>query len=199
MFRTPIGTKYTKAYEKYGVSHKTLAWKSKQAQLIRFKQLIDGLEIKGKHVLDVGCGFGDLVDYLEKVGKAASYTGVDITPQFIDKSKKHHPEHSFYCCDYFKHPVDESFDIIICNGVLNGNVEDVINVREKAIEVMFDHANEVVAFTMAGSHHQPENKDTNRVWYADSIEITVFCASLTKKLVLKQQYRPKDFTIQMFK
>ena len=44
----------------------------------------------GRRCLDVGCGFGQLARALDAIG-AAHVTGIDVTPQFIERLRQRHP------------------------------------------------------------------------------------------------------------
>jgi SAM-dependent methyltransferase len=76
----------------------------------------------GKKVLEVGCGAG--YDAYEFCRKLAIYTGVDITPENIERTKKHLGLFGFNAdirlgdAEKLDFP-DESFDIVFSNGVLH--------------------------------------------------------------------------------
>jgi SAM-dependent methyltransferase len=189
---------YQEKYKKYGVDPKSLCWHQKGAAHQRFRVLWAEIDFNQRSVLDVGCGFGEMGKFLLKRYKGVKYTGVDIVPEFIEEAKKHLLDVSFEICDYFAHPMEKKFDIVIASGTLNSNVEDNIGFRKKAIKVMFEHTKRILAFNMLGAHPQPaSNKDSN-IWFADSIEILKYCMSLTRRVVLRANYHPTDFTIFMY-
>lgn len=72
-------------------------------------------------VLDVGCGWGSLANYLPATNK---YTGIDFSPQMLSYANKELPNAEFKVEDYHLLPFeDESFDYILANECLNyGNV-----------------------------------------------------------------------------
>jgi ubiquinone/menaquinone biosynthesis C-methylase UbiE len=77
---------------------------------------------RGKTVLEVGCGAG--YDAYEFCRNGANYTGIDITPENIERTKKHL---ELFCFggdvrlgDAEKLQFsDESFDVVFSNGVLH--------------------------------------------------------------------------------
>lgn len=190
---------YQKSLQKYGPGLRALQWRSKEAAELRYQQLTADIDFAGKSVLDVGCGFGDIIPFILKKSKKFEYTGVDIVPEFIKLAQKKYPKHQFFIRDYFGNPMDDVFDIIISSGTLNFKIQDALSYRKQAIKVMFDDAKEIVAFNMAGGHPQTENKKTNRVYFVDSLKILEYCFTLTSKLIFRHHYRRKDFTVVMFK
>lgn len=199
---------YQKSFKKYGVSPRALHWVSKEAAEVHYKQLIADLDFEGKSVLDVGCGFGDIIPYILEKSKHFEYIGIDIVPEFIKVAKDTYKNRinikkklrvHFLVRDYIKNPLRQKFDVVLCCGALNSNPSNSIRYRKKAIEIMWEYAREVVAFNMSGGYPQPENKNVNRVFYANSLEILRFCFTLTSKIIFRHHYRKRDFTIAMFK
>ena len=194
-----IKERYLASYKKFGVGPKALRFRSRVAQEVRFLNLVADVDIEGKSVLDIGCGFGDIIPFISAKAKHFEYTGIDLVSEFIEIARKKHPEHEFIIGDYFGKPLQEKFDIVLTSGTLNSNVEYPMDCREKAIKIMFDHAKEAVVFNMAGSYPQPTNKEKYKVWYANSLEILKFCLSLSPKVIFRHHYRMKDFTLIIFK
>lgn len=192
-----IKTQYQVKFEKFGYDPRSLNWKRLGASHQRFRQMWAEIDFNGKSVLDVGCGFGEMARFLRKRYEGVSYTGVDLVPEFIQKAKVLYPEYKFETRDYFQNPGKEKFDVVLASGVLNSNVESNLEYRKKAIKTMFEHTNNVLAFNMLGGHPQPETKKGSNVWYADSLEILKFCLTLTRRVILREHYNPKDFTILM--
>lgn len=190
---------YQKSFRKYGLDPKALKWASKRAAEQRYEQIVLDIDFEGKTILDVGCGFGDIIPYISAKAKKFEYKGIDITPEFIREAKKLYPEHKFIVGDYFDRPLKENFDVVICSGVLNANVKDNLGFRKKAIKIMFGHVKEILVFNMAGKYPQPKTSPESNVWFADSLEILKYCMGLTKKVIFRHHYHSRDFTIVMFK
>jgi len=189
---------YQEKFNEYGVDPRSLLWKGKGAAHQRFRQFWAEIDFSNKSVLDIGCGFGEFAKFLDKRYENVTYTGVDIVPEFIEEAKKNFPHHTFYCQDFFNEPLTTSFDVIIASGVLNSNVSDNMEYRQKAIKAMFEHTKGVLAFNTLGSHPQPENEKESNVWYSDSLEILKYCMSLTRRVILRHHYHPKDYTVFLY-
>ena len=194
---------YKQKFKEFGVSPQALQWKSKGAAHQRFRQFWAEIDFDNKNVLDVGCGFGEMGNFLTKRYENVKYKGVDIMQEFIENGKKIYPGLNLETADYFGHPLTEMFDTIICSGALNSNFgteEENKKFRKDAIKKMFDHTTNVVAFNMLGGHPAPVNDNNeSNIWYSDSLEILEYCMSLTRRVILRHHYHPSDFTIFMYK
>ncbi|MFC1710144.1 class I SAM-dependent methyltransferase [Patescibacteria group bacterium] len=185
---------YQKTFKKYGVDPKALQWASKKAAEVRYKNLVKDIDFEGKTVLDIGCGFGDIIGHIKKKTNNFDYLGIDIVPEFISTAKKKYPKHKFIVGDYFNNPLNEEFDIVLTSGTLNANDKKPMETRKKYIKTMFDHTNKILAFNMAGGNPQPDNANAKRVYYADSKQILDYCITVgNAKLV--SGYHPKDFIV----
>lgn len=190
---------YQKNFQKFGVDPKALSWGSRGAAHQRFRQMWAEIDFNNKSVLDVGCGFGEMAKFLHKRYKNVNYTGVDIVPEFIKEAQGMHPYYSFETRDYFNNPIEEQFDVVMASGTLNSYLGNKnISFRKNAIKVMFEHSKKVCVFNMLGGHPAPATPEGSNVWYADSLEILDYCMSLTRRVILRANYHPTDFTIFMY-
>ena len=64
-----IYTLYQELYQKYGVSPEAVKARDLEQQQLRFKYLLSCSNIDlNESILDIGCGSGELLDYLRKNG-----------------------------------------------------------------------------------------------------------------------------------
>ena len=188
---------YRKEFQKHDGGIKSLQWASYKSAANRFQQLVSEFELAGKDVLDVGCGFGDLIPFLSYKTSNFNYTGIDLLSEFTTEAQKRYPEHRFQTLDYFANSPKEKYDVVFCCGALNGQGENPLKERKRKILILFNQAKEVLVFNMAGG--TGIFNDSKRIYYADSRKILDYCLTLTPKVILKQHYHSKDFTIFMFK
>ena len=103
--------------------------------------LVDGLELQGRKVLDIGCGIGGPAFVLaSKYG--AHVTGIDVEPQLIDDAKVRAERLGLSAqCDFVKvepGPLDfpdNSFDVVFSSGVIM-TVDDKEQVLSEALRVL---------------------------------------------------------------
>jgi len=189
---------YQKKFAKYGLDPRSVQWKSLGASHQRFRQFWSEIDFNNKSVLDIGCGFGELARFLLKRYENVDYTGVDIVPEFVQVAKKKYPSSTFLVRDVLNDPLEDKFEVVVASGVINSNVENNLEYRKESIKTMFGMASRVFAFNMLGGHPQPETPKDSNVWYADSVEILEYCLTLTRRVILRHHYNPKDFTIFMY-
>lgn len=191
---------YQDRFKKFGVDPKSLLWKNRGAAHQRFRQFWAEIDFNDKKVLDIGCGFGEFGKFLLKRYKNVSYIGVDITSEFIENAKKEVPEGHFLVADYLRDKINGQYDVVIASGVLNSNKGGQnLEYRKIAIKKMFSLTSNVLAFNMLGGHPAPASRKDSNIWYSDSLEILEYCMSLTRRVILRSNYHPKDFTIFMYK
>jgi len=81
----------------------------------------------GSRVLDAGCAFGWLSQFLPYM-QAIKYTGVDHTPVLIDYGKELYPRINLIEAPLQKLPFEnDSFDWVVCSCVKHGIVENEDN------------------------------------------------------------------------
>lgn len=190
---------YKKKFKEFGVDAKSLLWKNKGAAHQRFRQFWAEIDFDNKNVLDIGCGFGEMGNFLVKRYKNVKYKGVDIMPEFIKNGRKFYSHLDLETADFHGLTNTKLYDVVLASGVLNSNQKDNLEYRKKAIKKMFSLTNHILAFNMLGGHPAPKNDSKSNVWYADSLEILKYCFTLTNRVIMRHHYHPRDFTIIMFK
>ena len=180
---------YKKAYEKYGISSKGVHWGSKNRQYLRFEILTDLIkkDLHESTIIDVGCGFGDYLNYLEKDQiKIKSYLGIDCEGFMINLCNKKHSKHNFERIDILKDNIP-NYDYLICSGALN-----ILSKIEfyKAIENCFNAAKKGFAFNFL-------TKDSFNT--PTKIEVINFCENVTSNITLKDNYLENDCSILLTK
>ena len=197
---------YKKAMkEKGGI--KSLQWKDYSSAAKRHINLIDdSIGFVNKQILDVGCGFGDIIPYIYKnsKGKVFEYEGLDLVSEFIEEASLRYPEFNFSIKNFFssKASYKNNFDIVLSSGALNASSfhqeEKILEYRKSAIKKMFDTSRYATAFNVAGGLNM-DNKKSRTVYYADSRLVMGFFTELTDKFIFKHHYHNKDFTVILFK
>jgi SAM-dependent methyltransferase len=191
---------YQELYRQHGYSPKSLGW-DKGKQFLRFHQLTSEWNLKGAHILDVGCGFGDFVNYLRFIGVSDfTYTGVDLVGEFVAEGKKRHPGGNirFIQGDFLSSGCDDSFDYAIASGTFNLKMEGVDGYEHirrnmekmfglSAVGIGIDFLSDKVDFAHAHNFNSAPEK------------ILSLAYALSRNLVLKNSYFPFEFSLQLYK
>ncbi len=78
------------------------------------KELLEENIPKDVKVLDAGCGYGRWCEIFDK----EKYTGIDFSPDFIEKAKKKYPEYHFIVGNLLKLPFKKNeFDWAFCVSI----------------------------------------------------------------------------------
>ena len=186
---------YENRFCKYGYDPKSLGWvKGKQA--LRFSILSSMEDLNGKSILDIGCGFGDLFDFLSKRFSGIQYCGIDCTSSFIAEARKRYDaENAVFVVDEFLSAQVKKYDYVIGSGIFNyklinqRNYDYIFNVMTKALKlskygVAFDFLSDKVDF-----------KKYEINFHSDPAKIIDFCYKLSRNVVLRNDYAPFEFSI----
>lgn len=88
------------------------------------KELMDTHIPKESKVLDAGCGYGRWSENFD------NYTGIDISPDFIDMAKSKYPDKTFLVADLSKLPFKkQEFDWAFCvsiKAMVIGNLGEAV-------------------------------------------------------------------------
>lgn len=194
-----IAELYEERYKEYGQNHKTVGWGSREDQMLRFDVLSRNLSLAGKNILDVGCGFGDFVTYLNKhLNNDFSYTGIDIAPSLVAeaKSKYSQPNIRFVCSEILNFDEGQKYDVIILSGALSYKVEDNIGYTKAVLTRLFELSNDVLSVNFLSTYvdYQAEKN-----FHYSPEAIFSFAKTLTPRVVLYHDYPLWEFTVQMWK
>ena len=79
---------YEDKVRRYGYDHRGLGFRNKSSQDKRFEALVQLGDLDGARLLDVGCGFGDLLAWLRARGIEPDYTGIDLCEPMIQRCRE---------------------------------------------------------------------------------------------------------------
>jgi SAM-dependent methyltransferase len=109
---------YKAAIKKYGQSAKGVHWNSVHSQQKRFEILLSCIQDEDFSIVDAGCGFADLYDYLKKNGiPFSSYKGLDLSPSMV-RIAKEKTGCEIIECDICREVLPQA-DYYVCSGAMN--------------------------------------------------------------------------------
>jgi SAM-dependent methyltransferase len=195
-------TRYKKRYQEFGKDEKTLGW-TKGKQKIRFEVLTSQWDLEGSTILDIGCGFGDLYEYLKKDKKIKNltYVGIDIVDDLINEANnlfKDDSNTTFILGDFTQlyKDIQEKYNIdyIFISGTFNfklynqSNYNFVFTILENAFKI----AKFGVASDFLSSNIDFKN-DLN--FHMNLGTLYEFSTTLTRNIILRHDYMPFEYSI----
>jgi SAM-dependent methyltransferase len=188
---------YEGRFKDHGVDIRTVGWPSQEQQRQRFKVLLRDVEVRGKSVLDVGCGFGDLVPFLEQIaGDDFRYVGIDIVPQLVaaGAAKYGARNRAFRTGDFLGMSDLERFDIVVMSGALNFRIADNLHYAHTMLRRLHDLSVEVTSVNFLSSYVDFQNPLHFHYVPEDMFR---FARSLTRWVTLIHDYPLWEFTLQL--
>lgn len=150
----------------YGDNFRGVDYPKKEYVDKDYRVMLDVIrEKKQISLLDFGCGCSHLYEYILKHNyDFIDYSGLDISKQFYELSKKKFPGKTFYCMDIndgsFKLP---SFDYIVMAGVFTEKCEltfeEMFAYFKGTILKIFPYATTGIAFNVMSKHVDWERDD----------------------------------------
>ncbi|RKY24101.1 MAG: hypothetical protein DRP83_08155 [Planctomycetota bacterium] len=173
-----------------------LDWAGPEAQQARFEVLTEHVDLpRGVSLLDVGCGLGDLLAYLQLAGLAVDYTGVDVVAEMLARARLAHPEARFVQADIFGDAsalAGEMFDIVYCSGTLNLNLGNNLRFVAQALPRMLAHAKGYLAVNFLHARKPPADA---RYFAYQPTKVIEIVQPLCQSVKLVEDYLPNDFTL----
>lgn len=200
--------RYSTRYRDMGYHIRTLGWGTLEQQRYRFAQtLAMGLNFEGKAVLDIGCGFGDYVDFLAESGVGfSSYLGLDINPDLIGEAQQRHqgrPERNFRVLDLCVGdlPCEPLGDVGVMLGLLNLNLHGEMDNYEYSCNIIANALSlvrEALVVDFISARRLEEYPKEDFIFYHNPSRMLDFAFTLADNVVLKHDYLPipqKEFML----
>ncbi len=183
----------SKGLAEYGI----LGWESEEAQKLRFDMLLNGIELEGKSLLDVGCGTGNLLEYINSKGLKVEYAGVDILDPMIKIANAKGLNGEFYHADIFKDNIFEkkTFDIIYSSGIFNLNLGNNRIFLHDAVGLFLKLSKEAVVFNLLHID-SPDREDKYFYFHPDELKkILADYSDKLREIEIVEAYLKNDFTV----
>jgi SAM-dependent methyltransferase len=193
-----VKTYFDKRIQEHGASPRGSDWNSETSQNIRFDQLLKVVRSDSFSLLDYGCGYGALADYLVVRGFDADYYGYDILESAIETARKTHldkPRRAFFS-DRSQLPV---CDYTVASGIFNFRGEQSF---DNWTDYVLDVLNEFHRLSLHGfssnflTKYSDADKMRSDLYYADPGFLFDYCKrNFSRNVALLHDYGLYDFTI----
>jgi len=192
---------YESHVRQFGYGYRALGFGHRASQEKRFGALAQLGELDGARLLDVGCGFGDLLPWLRARGARPRYTGLDITPSMIERCRKRFNEGGegsarFIVGDALNWQPDGEYDYVIASGIFGYRAKDTRARIRPTLERLFRIAGTGLAVNFLSGCAPSRSPGRLYVLPADVLQ---YALQLTPAVRLDHTYMPNDFTLCMYK
>jgi len=172
-------------------------WSSRSAQEKRFEALLDIGNLTDTEILDVGCGYGDLLSFINKNNiEIKKYTGVDIVPEIVKKARELHPNVNIEVRDIQKDVIEEeSFDYVFGSGIFALEDKNWSNYTINMLKEML----KICRVGVAVNFLKGQGKNDTLMRLDPNLTLEFVKKHVIDNAVLKNNYLLDDFTIFLFK
>jgi trans-aconitate methyltransferase len=165
------------------------------SQQARFEVISSMFDFSGKCVLDVGCGYGQLREYLSRRHRNFEYIGIDQQIEFIHYALaryEHDEKCRFVAGDFSDMELPRS-DVVVASGALSYRCEDS-EYYTRCIEKFFQFARSALIINMLDrSKMFPDELIVGH----DIQKTKKFCQTLTPNIVIVTGYLYSDVTLML--
>lgn len=193
-----IINRYRDRLEAHGPGIKALSSGTTERRDIRFDVLNSAGDMRGKRVLDIGCGMADFHAWLDDRGIQIDYTGYDITPELIEIAASRFPNARFEIRDIQKQGIQEEFDYVVSSQTFNNvlNFQNNYEIMRDILRICYEASRTAVIVDMMTSY--VDFREPHLFYYNPEL-IFRYAKSLTKRVLLRHDYPAYEFAIILYK
>ena len=118
-------------------------------------------------------------------------------PEYITECRKLYPEARFHLRNVFSEGIDGFYDVIVLSQVLNNRYQksDNLQVMQRMLELAFAHSRVAVSIDMLSDYADAQRPE---LFYYSPGEMLKMAKGISRRVVLRHDYRPYEFCIQIF-
>jgi SAM-dependent methyltransferase len=201
--RAQAAAYYRTKLEEHGPGPRGMDWKDADSQGLRFDVIARRIEWSGTpSVLDVGCGDGELLAHLRRLGRAVEYHGVDIVPEMVERCDARFGRGTAEVATVEEVVASgRRFDWVVASGTFNVK-SDVDEATWRAhvhgsIRAMFAACRRGVVFNIMSAFVE---RRYDRLYYATPDELAgLAVAHLSRRFVIDHSYPLFELTMAVLR
>ena len=196
---------YEACLAKHGDTHLGVDWPKAEDAETRYRVMLDVIRkpaLPGLQLLDFGCGASHLYEYIRANDVAGiEYTGLDLSPKFIDLSRTKFPHNRYICADILVEPqVVPDSDYIVMNGVFTEKrgltFEEMLAYFERTVKAVFAKAKVGIAFNVMSKHVEWQRDDLFHLPF--DLLAHFLNLSLTRNFIIRNDYGLYEYTTYVY-
>jgi SAM-dependent methyltransferase len=182
---------------KYGDSPLSLGWGLKDRREHRFKVLVEPWNLKDATVLDLGCGFGDLLGFMKSLGLNVNYTGFDSSQKALEIAQAKNPTGRYELIDISNLAnEDRKFDFIFASGIFNDKRVESSNFVRHVFSQTYRLAEKGFSLNFLSTSANVRYEESE---YTAPSEIARICEEGNMRFQINHFYMPFEFTVHVSK
>lgn len=205
---TSIVRHYEDCLDKHGDTHLGVDWPKIEDVDKRYRVMLDLLRFDhaftpAMSLLDFGCGAAHLLNHMQKNGMGdLAYSGLDLSPKFVQLCQQKYPEHQFFCMDVLQSQTPlPSFDYVVMNGVFTEkrdlSHDEMWSFLTQMLKTIFPSVNRGIAFNVMSKNVQWERDD---LFHLSHDVLTDFITKeLSRDYMIRADYQLFEYTTYIYK
>lgn len=174
-----------------------LEWTHRRTQRLRFEAFLADHDLRGRSVLDLGCGLGDFHAHLRQRGlDDVEYTGFDIAEAMARQCRERYPGVRFEHGDVLAYEPACRFDYTVAFGIHNIRVPGGRAILERVTRHQFALSG-VAAHVALLSDRDAGFAPHIQAWPVT--EILAMALQITPYVALHHDYLPGDFSVTLYR
>jgi SAM-dependent methyltransferase len=196
-----LGEYFSEKLDEFGATPKGVDYNGPESQELRFEQLVKVIDPSGPFsVIDYGCGYGGMFDFLHRKGWTFEYYGIDLIEKMVQAGREVHkdfPNAHFTTNEGEVPMVDYLLAGAIFNIKLEESYEDWQSFTCDTLKRMNALCSKGFAFNMLTKYSDPDRMAQRPdLFYGDPLFFFDFCKrNFSRNAALLHDYGLFDFTI----
>ncbi len=192
---------FTEKLEAFGATAKGVDYNGPEAQNIRFEQLVKVIDPASPFsVVDYGCGYGAMFDFIQKKGWPFEYYGIDLIEKMVIAGREAHKDfpHAHFTTQENEFP---KADYLLAGAIFNIKMEtpsaewqDMVQQTLRRMDALCVKG---FSFNMLTSYSDADRMAQRPdLFFADPLFFFDFCKrNFSRNVALLHDYGIYDFTI----
>ncbi len=209
---TDLVNHYENCFKMHGDNYKGVDWPNKEDAETRYQVILDiikfdsrnDFEDKAASILDFGCGLGHLYEYIKKNKIPVLYSGLDLSPLFIERCKDKFPELEFITMDILETKEQvflKTYDYIVLNGVFTEkrelSYEEMFEYLKKLVVKIWENVNCGLAFNVMSKDVDWERED---LFHLPLSALSDFLTrEITRNYIIRNDYGLYEYMVYLYK
>lgn len=191
---------YTEKLAEHGETPRGVDWNGEESQKIRFEQLCEIInpDNTGFSLLDLGCGYGALLDYMQGQFSNYTYQGVDVSSEMVAAALQRHSmaeNASFFETVEPRQVADYSVASGIFNVRFGRSDSEWFDYLQDTLDLLDRSSRLGFAFNCLTSYSD-EDKKRDYLYYADPCQLFDLCKKrYSRQVALLHDYGLYEFSI----